>query len=112
MDLMIKRDHNTVPIEVTSIQEHGNDLSAVYKVTVTEEQLQNERESGIVPEPFKEAKLSPGEFALGAIIFGGFGYILMPRNPAKHRWVATVILGILGGSVAAVIAKRKAEGTL
>ncbi len=115
MDQMIKRDHNTVPIEVVSLQENGDDLFAVYKVTVTEEQLENEEKGLIVPgepEPFKKAKMSPGEFALGAIIFGGMGYILMPKRPESNRWVAALILGTLGGSVTAVIAKRKAEGTL
>ena len=116
MDELIKREHNTIPIEIQEVSEEPDGIAIVYRVRVTEEQLLEEEERdrlGPGPEPGSSTKLAELPVApmfLGAIISGAIGYWLMPKDsPAGPRLLVTTTLALLGGTTVAVAVKRKQE---
>jgi hypothetical protein len=112
MDEFIKREHATIPIEVAEVEEEPGGIRVVYRVLVTEEQLidEEQRRDGL-PDlaPPKEAGISMGRVLIGAAVFGGFAYWLMPKNQPTPRFLVATTVGILGGTVVGVALKRKQE---
>lgn len=112
MDRLVQREHGTIPIEIQSVVEKPSGIEIVYRVLVTEEQLLEEEERAQhgppLPGEEKPAEVPMSPVLLAALLSGGFGYFIMPKEHPGARWTVAGIMALLAGTTVAVgIRKNK-----